>query len=108
MTSTEDTSRRRIASANTCAGAKTPSVTMGCSSLPAFPDGRGRNIGIIHPSRTRDMRRTVYTVPVRPICFISDYGLSGELVGICKGVMMGVVPGVSVIDVTHHSIPEFD
>jgi S-adenosyl-L-methionine hydrolase (adenosine-forming) len=44
---------------------------------------------------------------VRPICFISDYGLSGELVGICKGVMMGVAPGVSVIDVTH-SIPEFD
>jgi S-adenosylmethionine hydrolase len=50
---------------------------------------------------------TVYTVSVRPICFISDYGLSGELVGICKGVMMGVAPGVSVIDVTH-SIPEFD
>ena len=44
---------------------------------------------------------------MRPICFISDYGLSGELVGICKGVMMGVAPGVSVIDVTH-SIPEFD
>jgi S-adenosyl-L-methionine hydrolase (adenosine-forming) len=44
---------------------------------------------------------------VRPICFISDYGLSGELVGICKGVMMGVAPGVSIIDVTH-SIPEFD
>jgi S-adenosyl-L-methionine hydrolase (adenosine-forming) len=44
---------------------------------------------------------------MRPICFISDYGLSGELVGICKGVMMGVAPGVSIIDVTH-SIPEFD
>jgi S-adenosyl-L-methionine hydrolase (adenosine-forming) len=44
---------------------------------------------------------------MRPICFISDYGLSGELVGICKGVMMGVAPGVSVIDVTH-SVPEFD
>ena len=44
---------------------------------------------------------------MRPICFLSDYGLSGELVGICKGVMMGVAPGVSIIDVTH-SIPEFD
>jgi S-adenosylmethionine hydrolase len=44
---------------------------------------------------------------MRPICFISDYGLSGELVGICKGVMMGIAPGVSVIDVTH-SIPKFD
>ena len=44
---------------------------------------------------------------MRPICFISDYGLSGELVGICKGVMMGIAPGVSIIDVTH-SVPEFD
>src|ERR671920_961704 len=44
---------------------------------------------------------------MRPICFISDYGLSGELVGICKGVMMSVAPSVSIIDVTH-SVPEFD
>jgi len=38
---------------------------------------------------------------MRPICFISDYGLSGELVGICKGVMLGIAQGVTVIDVTH-------
>jgi S-adenosyl-L-methionine hydrolase (adenosine-forming) len=44
---------------------------------------------------------------MRPICFISDYGLSGELVGICNGVMLGIAPGVSIIDVTH-SVPEFD
>jgi len=44
---------------------------------------------------------------MRPICFISDYGLPGELVGICKGVMVGIAPGVSIIDVTH-SVPEFD
>ena len=44
---------------------------------------------------------------MRPVCFISDYGLSGELVGICKGVMMGIAPGVSIIDVTH-SVPKFD
>ena len=44
---------------------------------------------------------------MRPVCFISDYGLSGELVGICKGVMAGIAPGVTVIDVTH-SIPKFD
>ncbi len=57
--------------------------------------------------RTRDVPGTVYTVSMRPICFISDYGLSGELVGICKGVMMGIAQGVSIIDVTH-GIPEFD
>jgi S-adenosylmethionine hydrolase len=50
---------------------------------------------------------TVYTVPMRPICFISDYGLPGELAGICRGVMASIAPGVSIIDVTH-SIPKFD
>jgi S-adenosyl-L-methionine hydrolase (adenosine-forming) len=44
---------------------------------------------------------------MRPICFISDYGLPGELVGICKGVMMGIAPQASIIDITH-SIPKFD
>jgi S-adenosylmethionine hydrolase len=44
---------------------------------------------------------------MRPICFISDYGLAGVLVGTCKGVMMSIAPGASVIDVTH-SVPEFD
>jgi S-adenosyl-L-methionine hydrolase (adenosine-forming) len=48
-----------------------------------------------------------YTVRMRPICFISDYGLSGELVGICKGVMMGIAPRAPIIDITH-SIPKFD
>jgi S-adenosylmethionine hydrolase len=44
---------------------------------------------------------------MRPVCFISDYGLSGELAGICRGVMVGIAPGVSIIDVTH-SVPKFD
>ena len=54
-----------------------------------------------------EYKQTVYTVPMRPICFISDYGLFGELVGICNGVMLSIAPGVSIIDVTH-SVPEFD
>jgi S-adenosylmethionine hydrolase len=48
-----------------------------------------------------------YTVGMRPICFISDYGLAGELVGTCKGVIAGIAPGASVVDITH-SIPGFD
>lgn len=44
---------------------------------------------------------TVYTVLMRPICFLSDYGLSGELVGICKGVMLSIAHRASIIDVTH-------
>jgi S-adenosylmethionine hydrolase len=48
-----------------------------------------------------------YTVGMRPICFISDYGRTGMLVGTCKGVMAGIAPGAPVIDVTH-SVPRFD
>jgi S-adenosylmethionine hydrolase len=44
---------------------------------------------------------------MRPICFVSDYGFTGVLVGTCKGVMMGIAPRVTIIDVTH-SVPEFD
>ena len=48
-----------------------------------------------------------YTVRMRPICFISDYGLGGVLVGTCKGVMMGIAPRTTIIDVTH-GVPGFD
>jgi S-adenosylmethionine hydrolase len=48
-----------------------------------------------------------YTVPMRPICFISDYGLTGVLVGTCKGVMARIAPRSPVIDVTH-SVSKFD
>ena len=48
-----------------------------------------------------------YTVRMRPICFISDYGLTDVLVGTCKGVMLGIAPGAPIIDVTH-TVPEFD
>ena len=44
---------------------------------------------------------------MRPICFISDYGLTDVLVGTCKGVMMSVAPGCTIIDVTH-TVPGFD
>jgi S-adenosyl-L-methionine hydrolase (adenosine-forming) len=44
---------------------------------------------------------------MRPICFVSDYGLAGVLVGTCKGVMIRIAPRTTIIDVTH-SVPEFD
>ena len=54
------------------------------------------------------MSETVtYTVRMRPICFISDYGLADVLVGTCKGVMMGIATGVPIIDMTH-TVPGFD
>jgi hypothetical protein len=48
-----------------------------------------------------------YTLRMRPICFISDYGLTDVLVGTCKGVMMGVAPGATIIDVIH-TVAGFD
>jgi S-adenosyl-L-methionine hydrolase (adenosine-forming) len=58
-------------------------------------------------SRVPVSRAVTYTVRMRPICFISDYGLTDVLVGTCKGVMNDVAPGATIIDVTH-TVPEFD
>jgi S-adenosyl-L-methionine hydrolase (adenosine-forming) len=43
---------------------------------------------------------------VRTICFLSDYGLSDDFVGLCKGVMLRVAPGVTIVDLTHE-VPGF-
>lgn len=42
----------------------------------------------------------------RPICFISDFGVSGDFVGSCKGVMVGISPAAPIVDISH-DIPEF-
>jgi S-adenosyl-L-methionine hydrolase (adenosine-forming) len=44
---------------------------------------------------------------MRPICFMSGYGLTGDLVGSCKGVMASIAPQAHLVDITH-SVPEFD
>ena len=47
-----------------------------------------------------------YTTGMRPICFLSDFGLADDFVGTCKGVMHGIAPGVSIVDLTHE-VPDF-
>ena len=42
----------------------------------------------------------------RPICFLSDYGLVDDFVGLCKGVMLWISPGTTVVDLTHE-VPGF-
>lgn len=42
----------------------------------------------------------------RPICFLSDFGLSEDFVGLCKGVMLRLAPEAAVIDLTHQ-VPGF-
>ena len=43
---------------------------------------------------------------MRPICFLSDFGLADDFVGTCKGVILSIAPGVSVVDLTHE-VPGF-
>jgi S-adenosyl-L-methionine hydrolase (adenosine-forming) len=38
---------------------------------------------------------------MRPIVFLTDYGLDDEFVGVCHGVIELIAPGVRVIDLTH-------
>lgn len=38
---------------------------------------------------------------MRPIVFLTDYGLADELVGVCHGVMARIAPRSPVIDLTH-------
>jgi S-adenosylmethionine hydrolase len=41
------------------------------------------------------------------VSFLSDYGHADEFVGVCKGVMLGFAPGLTIVDVTH-DVPEHD
>jgi S-adenosyl-L-methionine hydrolase (adenosine-forming) len=43
---------------------------------------------------------------MRPVCFLSDFGLADDFAGTCKGVMLKVAPGVSIVDLTHE-VPGF-
>jgi S-adenosyl-L-methionine hydrolase (adenosine-forming) len=44
---------------------------------------------------------------MRPICFLSDFGLADDFAGTCKGVMLRIASGVSIIDLTHE-VPGFE
>src|SRR6266576_1268693 len=39
-------------------------------------------------------------MPARPITFLSDYGLSDEFVGVAHGVIAGICPEATVIDIS--------
>jgi len=43
---------------------------------------------------------------MRPLCFLSDFGLADDFAGTCKGVMLKIAPGVSIVDLTHE-VPGF-
>lgn len=42
----------------------------------------------------------------RYVTFLSDYGLADEFVGVCHGVIVGIAPEASIIDITHGLPPQ--
>lgn len=45
--------------------------------------------------------------PARPfVSFLSDYGHADEFVGVCKSVMLSLVPDLQIIDITHDLPPQ--
>jgi S-adenosyl-L-methionine hydrolase (adenosine-forming) len=45
--------------------------------------------------------------PARPfVSFLSDYGHADEYVGVCKSVMLSLVPDLKIIDITHDLPPQ--
>ena len=45
--------------------------------------------------------------PATPfVSFLSDYGHADEFVGVCKSVMLSLVPGLQIIDITHDLPPQ--
>jgi S-adenosylmethionine hydrolase len=48
----------------------------------------------------------LYTTCMRPVCFLSDFGLADDFAGTCKGVMLRIAPGISIVDLTHE-VPGF-
>lgn len=45
--------------------------------------------------------------PLQFVSFLSDYGHNDEFVGVCKGVMLGIAPHLTILDVTH-DVAAFD
>ena len=43
---------------------------------------------------------------MRPVCFLTDFGIADDFVGTCKGVMYSIAPGIQVLDLTHE-VPGF-
>jgi hypothetical protein len=45
-------------------------------------------------------------VSFRFITFLTDFGLQDDFVGVCRGVMRGIAPDATVIDITHGIPPQ--
>src|SRR3954452_15883389 len=48
-----------------------------------------------------------FALPMAPVTFLSDYGLTDDFVGVCHAVIARIAPEARVIDLTH-GIPRHD
>ena len=48
----------------------------------------------------------LYTTGMRLICFLSDFGITDDFAGTCKGVMLSIAPEVTIVDLSHE-VPGF-
>src|SRR5215211_4366396 len=71
-------------------------------SLAGHDYGTGVASGTVSAGRVGEL----YTNGMRPICFLSDFGSVDDFAGTCKGVMLRISPGVSIVDLTHE-VPGF-
>ena len=76
-------------------------------SLGRSPVGCGRRAKAILVSHHGLSVVRFILVGMRPVCFLSDFGLADDFVGTCKGVMLRIAPGVSIVDLTHE-VPGFE
>lgn len=49
--------------------------------------------------------QAVAQAPMRPIVFMTDFDVKDDAVGLCRGVMDSVAPGVRIFDITHQVTP---
>jgi S-adenosylmethionine hydrolase len=55
------------------------------------------------PAKDREPSATTKTPPT--IVFMTDFGTANDAVAICKAIIIGIVPGVRIMDVTHQVTP---
>src|ERR687894_3017863 len=85
----------------------TVSVRLGKFKVKIYTSGLKRGCGFARWDRDTWAVRSFILTGMRPIFFLSDFGLADDFVGTCKGVMLGIAPGVAVVDLAH-DVPGFE
>lgn len=75
-----------------------PSVTV------KAPTGRGVDAHVSKVVELMSMTRKMSTPP--PITLMTDFGLADPYVGVMKGVILSIIPGAILVDLTHAIAPQ--